>query len=262
MYGKDIVSLSANQRDYNYEYFITHQKDGSVGSQDVKGNPHFLDHKRHKTGNMMRIWINLPPIGGLIYILRRLVAQTHPNLSYLSFEDLSKPYNELIQKPGYDELKIFRHNSKVDLIADENLWNNLNKHLRKLDVYSFESARKSFNTTARILGIEEGIKKTLIGQTDHSIQRHYDNYNDPELVGKVQLAHLGIMHHFKVIELYELWLKKLEDLFGAQNDNLYVGASSDIVYMDQYNRLPGILKSDRTEISKKPFWVDKLMVSK
>ena len=262
MYGKDIVSLSANQRDYNYEYFITHQKDGSVGSQDVKGNPYFLDHKRHKTGNMMRIWINLPPIGGLIYILRRLVAQTHPNLSYLSFEDLSKPYNELIQKPGYDELKIFRHNSKVDLIADENLWNNLNKHLRKLDVYSFESARKSFNTTARILGIEEGIKKTLIGQTDHSIQRHYDNYNDPELVGKVQLAHLGIMHHFKVIELYELWLKKLEDLFGAQNDNLYVGASSDIVYTDQYNRLPGILKSDRTEISKKPFWVDKLMVSK
>ena len=262
MYGKDIVSLSANQRDYNYEYFITHQKDGSVGSQDIKGNPYFLDHKRHKTGNMMRIWINLPPIGGLIYILRRLVAQTHPNLSYLSFEDLSKPYNELIQKPGYDELKIFRHNSKVDLIADENLWNNLNKHLRKLDVYSFESARKSFNTTARILGIEEGIKKTLIGQTDHSIQRHYDNYNDPELVGKVQLAHLGIMHHFKVIELYELWLKKLEDLFGAQNDNLYVGASSDIVYMDHYNRLPGILKSDRTEISKKPFWVDKLMVSK
>lgn len=262
MYGKDIVSLSANQRDYNYEYFITNQKDGSVGSQDVKGNPYLLDHKRHKTGNMMRIWINLPPIGGLIYILRRLVAQTHPNLSYLSFEDLSKPYNELIQKPGYDELKIFRHNSKVDLIADENLWNNFNKHLRKLDVYSFESARKSFNTTARIIGIEEGIKKTLIGQTDHSIQRHYDNYNHPELVAKVQLAHLRIMHHFKIIELYELWLKKLEDLFGPQNDNLYIGASSDIVYMDQFNRLPGILESDRTEISKKPFWEDKLMVNK
>ena len=61
-------------------------------------------------------------------------------------------------------------NSKVDIKA--------NKHLRKLDVYSFESARKS---PARILGIEEGIKKSLIGQTDHSIQRHYDNYNGPEL---------------------------------------------------------------------------------
>ena len=105
-------------------------------------------------------------------------------------------------------------------------------------MYSFESARKSFNTTARIIGIEEGIKKTLIGQTDHSIQRHYDNYNHPELVAKVQLAHLRIMHHFKIIELYELWLKKLEDLFGPQNDNLYIGASSDIVYMDQFNRLP------------------------
>ena len=159
MYGKDIVSLSSKQYDYNYDYFIKHQQDGSLESQMVRGKSYFLDHRRHKTGNMMRIWINLPPIGGLIYILRRLVAQTHPNLSYLSFEDLSKPYQELIKKPDYDELRIFRHDSKVDIKADENLWNNLNKHLSELDVYSFESARKSFNTTARILNIPEGIKK-------------------------------------------------------------------------------------------------------
>ena len=261
MYGKDIVSLSSKGYDFNYDYFITHQKDGSTESQLTRGNPYFLDHRRHKTGNMMRIWINLPPIGGLIYILRRLVAQTHPNLSYLSFEDLSKPYQELIKKPDYDELKIFRHDSKVDIKADENLWNNLNKHLRKLDVYSFESARKSFNTTARILGIEEGIKKSLIGQTDHSIQRHYDNYNDPELVAKIQMAHLRILHHFKVVELYDLWLRKIEDLFGHQNHELYVGASSDVVYKDQYARLPQVLKSDHIEISKKPFWEDALRIS-
>jgi len=186
----------------------------------------------------MRLWINLPPIGGLIYILRRLVAQTHPNLSYLSKEDLTKPYEELIKKKDYDELRVFRHDSKKDIKADDNLWNNFNKHLRKLDVYSFESARKSFNTTARILGIEEGIKKTLIAQTDHSIQRHYDNYNDPELVTKVQLAHLRIMHHFKIIELYELWLRKIEELFGAQNSDLYVGGSSDFVYRDQLKTFP------------------------
>ncbi len=262
MYGKDIVSLSSKQYDYNYDYFIKHQQDGSLESQMVRGNPYFLDHRRHKTGNMMRIWINLPPIGGLIFILRRLVAQTHPNLSYLSFEDLSKPYQELIKKPDYDELRIFRHDSKVDIKADENLWNNLNKHLRELDVYSFESARKSFNTTARILNIPEGIKKTLIGQTDHSIQRHYDNYNDPHLVAQVQMAHLQIMHEFKIIELYELWLKKIEDLFGDQNKDLYIGASSDIVYMDQYKRLEAVLKTDRVEISKQPFWSDNLFSSK
>jgi hypothetical protein len=228
----------------------------------TKGNPYFLDHRRHKTGNMMRIWINLPPIGGLIYILRRLVAQTHPNLSYLSYEDLTKPYQELVKKPDYDELRIFRHDSRVDIKADENLWNNYNKHLRKLEVYSFESARKSFNTTARILNIPEGIKKTLIGQTDHSIQRHYDNFNDPELLAQVQLAHLQIMHRFNIIELYQMWLKKMEDLFGAQNSELYVGASSDIVYVDQLARLEGILNIDRTIITKKPFWAQKPMISK
>ena len=208
----------------------------------------------------MRIWINLPPKGGLIYVLRRLVAQTHPNISYLSFEDLSISYQELVKKSDYDELRIFRHDSKVDIKADENLWNNLNKHLRGLDVYSFESARKSFSTTARILNIHEGIKKTLIGQTDHSIQRHYDNYNDPHLVAQIQMAHLQIMHEFKIIELYELWLKKIEDLFGDQNKDLYIGASSDIVYKDQYKRLEGVLKTDRVEISKKPFWSDNLLI--
>ena len=71
------------------------------------------------------------------------------------------PYQELVKKSDYDELRIFRHDSEVDIKADENLWNNLNKHLRGLDVYSFESARKSFSTTARILNIHEGIKKTL-----------------------------------------------------------------------------------------------------
>ena len=260
VYGKDIVSLSANQRDFNYQYYITHQKDGSTKDQMARGNPYFLDHRRHKTGNMMRLWINLPPIGGLIYVIRRLVAQTHPNLSYLSFEDLSKPYEELIKKPDYDELRIFRHDSRVDIMADENLWNNFNKHLRKLDVYSFESARKSFNTTARILGIEEGIKKTLIAQTDHSIQRHYDNYNDPELVALVQSAHLRIMHHFKIVELYELWLRKIEELFGAQNPDLYVGESSDFVYKEQFARLEGILKTDKIKISKDPFWVEKSLI--
>ena len=261
IYGKDVVSLSANQRDYNYNYYLTHQRDGSTEDQMVRGNPYFLDHRRHKTGNMMRLWINLPPIGGLIYVLRRLVAQTHPNLSYLAYEDLSKPYQELIKKPEYDELRIFRHNSKEDIKADENLWNNLNKHLRKLGVYSFESARKSFNTTARILGIEEGIKKTLIAQTDHSIQRHYDNYNDPELVAKVQYAHLRILHHFRIVELYELWLNKIEDLFGAQNPELFIGQSSDFVYREQLSRLNMIMKVDRTKISKDPFWIEKPLIN-
>lgn len=54
----------------------------------------------------------------------------------------------------------------------------------------------------------------------------------------------------------------MEDLFGAQNSELYVGASSDIVYVDQLARLEGILNIDRTIITKKPFWAQKPMISK
>ena len=74
------------------------------------------------------------------------------------------------------------------------------------------------------------------------------------------MAHLQIMHEFKIIELYELWLKKIEDLFGDQNKDLYVGASSDIAYKDQYRRLETVLKTDRVEISKEPFWSDNLLI--
>ncbi|MGB0393542.1 MAG: hypothetical protein ACPGCK_06690, partial [Flavobacteriaceae bacterium] len=80
-------------------------------------------------------------------------------------------------------------------------------------------------------------------------------------VALVQLAHLRIMRHFKIIELYELWLGKIEELFGAQNPDLYVGESSDFVYREQLARLEGILKIDRTKISKDPFWVEKYIIS-
>ena len=69
------------------------------------------------------------------------------------------------------------------------------------------------------------------------------------------------MHHFKIVELYELWLRKIEELFGAQNPDLYVGESSDFVYKEQFAILEGILKTDKIKISKDPFWVEKPMIS-
>ena len=98
---------------------------------EKKVPPQFLDHKRHKTGNMMRIWLTLPPIGGLIFILKRLVANTHPNLSYLSREDLLKTPKELHSRKNYDIIKIFKHTTD-ELERDDALWNNLNKHLNRL----------------------------------------------------------------------------------------------------------------------------------
>ena len=61
-------------------------------------------------------------------------------------------------------------------------------------------------------------------------------------------------------ELYDFWLQKIDLLFGPQNEQLYLDASSDVIYKDQYFRLPEVLKTDRVEISKKPLFKDGLRV--
>tara|TARA_B100001287_G_scaffold177684_1_gene149827 strand:+ start:152 stop:310 length:159 start_codon:yes stop_codon:yes gene_type:complete len=47
---------------------------------------------------------------------------------------------------------------------------------------------------------------------------------------------------------------------NTQNQDLYIGRGSDFVYREQLLRLEGILKIDRTKISKEPFWVEKALI--
>jgi len=81
------------------------------------------------------------------------------------------------------------------------------------------------------------------------------NTYDPRLQGQVQLAHL-IMHEFKIIELYELWLHKIEQLFGRQNPNLFIGANSHVVYKHQFLKISEVLSTGILKIDKQPFWVE------
>ena len=255
LYGKDITSLTSYDSDYNYKYRMEYlSKNAHQEPMEIKGAPQFLDHKRHKTGNIMRIWVTLPPIGGLIFILKRLVANTHPNLSYLSREDLLKTPEELYSKKNYDIIKIFKHTTD-ELEKDDALWNNLNKHLRKLGLYSLQSARKSFNTTATHLRISDDIRKTLVGQTDSSIQRSYNNYNDIRLVRAIQESHLQVMNSFQMIELFDKWVFKINELFGMFFD-FHVGGGSKLVYSHHYQLLDEILKNNKTIIDGIQGWND------
>ena len=253
LYGKDITSLTSYDSDYNYDYRVKYLSENNKQQpKEIKGTPQFLDHKRHKTGNVMRIWLTLPPIGGLIFILKRLVANTHPNLSYLSKEDLLKSPDELYSRKNYDIIRIFKH-STDELEKDDALWNNFNKHLRKLGLYSLQSARKSFNTTATHLRISPDIRKTLLGQTDKSIQRSYNNYNDIRLVRDIQESHLQVMFSFQMIELFDKWVFKINELFGMFKD-FHVGGGSKLVYSHHYKLLDEILKNDNTLIDNIPGW--------
>ena len=253
LYGKDITSLSSFDSDYNYDYRIKYLSLNAEQEQiEIKGSPQFLDHKRHKTKNVMRIWVTLPPIGGLIFILKRLVANTHPKVSYLKKEDLIKSPVELYANENYDMLRIFNHNTE-DIKTDNAIWNNYNKHLRKLGLFSLQSARKSFNTTATHLGISADFRRTLLGQTDTSIQRNYINYNDIRLVRKIQEAHLQVMHAFKMVELFDKWVFKINELFG-KFINFHIGGGSNIVYPNQYNLLNKMLENNHTIIDNTLGW--------
>jgi hypothetical protein len=250
-YGKDITTLSSYDSDYNYDYKTQYLNLRAMQKpKEMKGSAHFIDHKRHKTKNVMRIWITLPPIGGLIFILKRLVANTHPKIAYLSREDLLLTPEQLWEKKHNDIHRIFKHSSD-DYKTDENLWNNMNKHLKKLGLYSFESARKSFNTTATYLQIHPSITKTLVGHTDRTIQSHYNNYNDARLVKSVQEAHLQVLHSFKMIELFDKWVLKINELFGKFHD-FHVGGGSTVVYKHQHLFLQDIMKNQSTIVDNMP----------
>ena len=98
--------------------------------------------------------------------------------------------------------------------------------------FSFQSARKSFNTTATYLRISDDIRRTLIGQTDQSVQRSYNNYNDIRLVKAIQESHLQILYEFRMIELFDKWIFKINDTLDLFHD-YHVGAGSQKVYKHQ-----------------------------
>jgi len=261
LYGKDITSLTSFDSDYNYDYRIKYiSQNAEQKPMEVKGSPQFLDHKRHKTKNIMRIWVTLPPIGGLIFILKRLVANTHPKVAYLSKDDLKKSYQELYNRKGYDIFRIFKHKSS-DIKTDDAIWNNYNKHLKKLGLYSLQSARKSFNTTATHLRISPDLRRTLLGQTDNTIQRSYNNYNDVRLVRDIQESHLQVLYAFNMVELFDKWVFKINELFGQFID-FHVGAGSKTVYMHQYKLLNKMLENTHTLIDDIPGWTEIIHLEK
>jgi len=202
------------------------------------------------------IMVSLPPIGGLISFLRRLVAQTHGSLAFLTLDELEKPYAEQIKKKDYDELKIFNHDPSVDIAKDDAIWNNMNKHLKKLGLYSLQSARKTFATTCSSIGIDSSIERNLLGQSDPSILRHYNNYEDKRLVYKIQQSHIMVLNTFKTVELFNLWLKQMKLVFGSNHD-LYIKGTSEVLYSNFMKSLPDIVNIDRISISKPDQWEEK-----
>ena len=80
---------------------------------------------------------------------------------------------------------------------------------------SFKIARKTFSTTARRLGVDEGYTRTMLGQKDKSVSISYVDYDDPKLFAKLCLEHINVLRAFDTIRIYNRWVKKIDEVFGS-----------------------------------------------
>jgi hypothetical protein len=252
MYPADISALSSKYLAYSYKSKIDIEKKGGIGHVSLGGNRHLYQYYRQKTDYPMLIFITIPPVSGLIHTLRYLVSFTHPEVSYLSKDEASEPdYDELIKmKQNYDPLSIFNYDHKSNLTDHKNLWGNYSKHLKKIGMPDFKSARKTFMTTATSINIPQAICRTLLGQKDPTISAHYNNFNDPALILNTNNAHLDVLDKFDTIELYDLWLFKIDELFKTKFSSIALNASSYNVYNEFSLKLPEFLSETSVKVEK------------
>lgn len=254
MYPADINSLTSHNLDYNFADRIAHEKKESDSKISLLGNPHIYRHERHKTGFPMKILITLPPIRGLIGVLRFLVAASHSAVSFLSPEEASNPnYNERLKGKSPDEvdfLKLFKIDKKNNPKEFQTLWGTYSTALSRIEMPSFKTARKTFSTTARRLRIDEGYTRTMLGQKDNSISISYVDYDDPQLFGQLCLAHIEVLRAFDVISLYNTWLRKIDEVFGSDwsENELYLKGNPSFIYSSYIHALQPIIESNKTYI--------------
>lgn len=252
MYPADISALSSKYLAYSHKSKIDIEKKGGIGHVALGGNRHLYQYYRQKTDYPMLIFITIPPVSGLIHTLRYLVSFTHPDTAYLSKEEASESdYSQLINsKPNYDPLSIFNYDHKTNLKEHKKLWGNYSKHLKNIGMPEFKSARKSFMTTATSINIPQAICRTLLGQKDNTISIHYNNFNDPALILKTNNAHLEVLNKFDTIELYNIWLNKIDELFKTNFSNTALNASSFEVYNEFSLKLPEFLSETSVKVEK------------
>ena len=90
----------------------------------------------------------------------------------------------------------------TDNIVHKNIWDVYQRRIKKLLGYSYQTARKTYNTFATELEVSNTIKDILLGHAPQSInERHYVNRRTIKISEKVQQAHTEIMEDFKFEKL-------------------------------------------------------------
>ena len=196
MYLTDIVAL----RDAEFKHNDFNTKDPYL---DIfNDGEKYIIHRRVKTKNssnddlIIRLDDNIPY---LINQTKRLFKITHTGRGIISDNPLA----------------LFDYDL-TDNIKHKNVWDVYQRRVKKLLGYSYQTARKTYNTFATELEVSNTIRDILLGHAPQSInERHYVNRKTIKLSEKVQQAHTEILEDFDfeilAINLYLAMINYLND---------------------------------------------------
>lgn len=190
MYLTDIVAL----KDAEFKHNDFNEKDPylNIFNDDHK----YIIHRRVKTKNsanddlIIRLDNNIPY---LINQTKRLFEITHADRDIIS----DNPF------------ALFDYDLK-DNIKHKNIWDVYQRRVKKLLGYSYQTARKTYNTFATELEVSNTIRNILLGHAPQSInERHYINRRTIKISEKVQQAHTEILEDFRFDDLASLLYLKM-----------------------------------------------------
>lgn len=212
LYQEDIHDLTSHELDYDFEKEVDSIKKG-YKDEKIIGRKHVYMHRRHK-GEYPMFMLMLPPIDNLILFLRKLIAVTHPHISFNDFTDLLRSEKEIIKmkkKEEVDFLKIFAITNTGSPKLFDNTWRLFRKKAKEIGLPKFKEARKTFMSISDELGISDSYSRALMGQNDPTISKHYKDMSRPKIVGRLAYYHLAILKEFDTINLFNYLVDHLCD---------------------------------------------------
>ncbi|MDA0794809.1 MAG: hypothetical protein O3C13_09385, partial [Bacteroidetes bacterium] len=76
-----------------------------------------------------------------------------------------------------------------------------------------------------------------------------NNFDDPRLFEKVKQAHIKVLREFNIIDIYNIWLRKIDELFGSNWHHVYgFSMPQDLLYLNFYKEVEYMVQITHTKI--------------
>jgi len=167
----------------------------------------YVDTIRQKSS--VPIFTNISrPVLRLLYQFKYSLVYTRLGTEF-NGKDILTSINDSIGLCNYD---VSQHDKKHN-----QFWKTFQKKSKNYGLTQ-KDARKTFNETAQRIEITKETREILLGQVGtRTIEQHYDNYKLPEVVDRVDKAHLEVLNKFKAFDLIKKLTAKLSKLIEAKN---------------------------------------------